>query len=259
LDDFRRTGIIHIVVLSGYNITIVAYAIGRLAAFLPPVVGFGLSSLAILGFAMMTGLGATIVRASVMAFLVLFANTIGRGMAITSALILAGFLMLVHNPKILLFDPSFQLSFLATVGLIYFAPPIARRLSFVTEKYQVREVFSATIATQIFVLPLLLYMMGEVSIVALPVNLLILITVPVTMLLGLLVATTGFLSTALSLPFAYAAYFFLSYDLAVVDLFAKIPFASLSISTFPLWIMLIVYALYFLVIVRRSRRIPASL
>jgi len=171
-------------------------------------------------------------------------------MAITNALLVAGFLMLVHNPKILIFDPSFQLSFLATVGLIYFAPPIAERISFITERYQIREVFSATIATQIFVLPLLLYMMGEMSIVALPVNLLILITIPLTMLLGFLVATIGLVSTLLSLPFAYAAYFLLSYDLAVVDLFASIPFSSITVGSFPVWLMLGVYGLYLFVMVK---------
>ena len=122
LDDFRRAGIIHIVVLSGYNITIVAEAIMRFFSFLPRIAGMWLGVISIVFFAVMTGAGATIVRASLMALLVILARATGRTHDITIALFLAGFLMLLHNPKILMFDPSFQLSFLATLGLIYGAP-----------------------------------------------------------------------------------------------------------------------------------------
>jgi len=253
LDDFRTTGIIHIVVLSGYNITVVAEAISRVTQFAPPLLRFALASLAIAGFAIMTGLGATIVRASIMAWLVLFAHTIGRASSITSLLFIAGFLMLLHNPKILIFDPSFQLSFLATLGLIYFSPLIERRITLIPKKYNLRGVFAATLATQIFVLPLLLYMMGEVSLVAVPVNLLILIFVPLTMLLGLLVAVSGLFGVALSLPFAYVAYLFLAYDLKVVELFAALPFASVTIPSFPVSWMLLVYLLYTFIIIKNFR------
>jgi len=59
LEDFRKTGIIHIVVLSGYNITIVADSIIKSLSFLPRVVGGGLAIFAITLFAIMTGAGAT--------------------------------------------------------------------------------------------------------------------------------------------------------------------------------------------------------
>ena len=78
LDDFRKTGVIHIVVLSGYNISIVAVAVARAATFAPKFLGATLSVFTILAFAIMTGSGATVVRASIMALLVLLARTTGR-------------------------------------------------------------------------------------------------------------------------------------------------------------------------------------
>jgi len=209
LDDFRTVGIVHIVVLSGYNVTIVAEALMRFFSFLPRVASMWVGASSIVLFAIMTGAGATIVRASIMALLVILARATGRTSEITRALFIAGFLMVLFNPKILIFDISFQLSFLATLGLILFPPLLEKYFHFMPTKFQLREFALATISTQIFVLPLLLYKMGQLSLVALPVNLLILIFVPLTMLFGFLTGMIGFLSIALSLPFAFITYGFL--------------------------------------------------
>jgi len=241
LDDFRTTGIIHIVVLSGYNITIVAEAIGRVASFLPRAVGLGLSVSAIVAFTLMVGAGATIVRAALMALLVLLARATGRLYEIRRALFIVGFFMILWNPKILVFDPSFQLSFMATVGLLYVAPIIERFLGFIPTKLQLREFATATVATQIFVLPLLLSMTGTLSVVSVFVNLLILPIVPLTMLFGFAAMLAGFTYHILSLPFAHVSYILLEYGLLVVDIFASFPLASLTISSFPSWGAVLMY------------------
>lgn len=249
-DDFRKTGIIHIVVLSGYNVTIVADAIMRFFSFLPHMFGITLGVISIIFFAILTGASATIVRASIMALLVILARATGRTYAVTRALFIAGFFMVLENPKIVMFDPSFQLSFLATLGLIYVVPLIERHFRLVPTKFQLREFATATVATQIFVLPLLLFMMGELSLVALPVNLLILIFIPVTMLFGFLTGVFGFISSTLAFPFALVSYLLLAYELKVVELFASLPFASVSIPYFPIWLMITVYILYGFIMMR---------
>lgn len=249
-EDFRKTGIIHIVVLSGYNVTIVAEAIMRFFSFLPHMFGLSIGAIAIVFFAIMTGGSATIVRASMMALLVLLARATGRTQTITRALFIAGFLMLLHNPKILVFDSSFQLSFTATLALVYLAPKIEKHFSLVPTKWQLREFAIATVATQIFVLPMILYKMGMLSLVALPVNLLILIFVPITMLFGFITGMLGFVSTILSFPFAFITNALLTYQLKVVDIFASLPFASIEINYFPIWIAVLVYIIYGVIIWR---------
>ncbi|MBI2618083.1 ComEC/Rec2 family competence protein [Candidatus Kaiserbacteria bacterium] len=255
-EDFRTTGIIHIVVLSGYNVTIVADAMMRALSFLPRTVGMSFGAVAIILFAVMTGASATIVRASIMALLVILARATGRTYDITRALFIAGFFMILHNPKILLHDTSFQLSFLATLGLIWLAPIIERRLHFIPGKFQFREVATATLSTQIFVLPLLLYKMGELSLVALPVNLLVLLTVPVTMFFGFLTGMLGFVSLVLALPFGFISYLFLSYQLRVVEFFAELPFASVHLNVFPLFLMLGLYGFYAIVLWKIHKNTP---
>ena len=220
----------------------------RFFSFLPHLAGISIGAIAIIFFAIMTGASATIVRASIMALLVLLARATGRTYAITRALFIAGFFMILHNPKILVFDSSFQLSFMATLGLIYLEPKIEQYFKLVPTKWQLREFATATVATQLFVLPLILYKMGDLSLVALPVNMLILAFVPLTMLFGFLTGVLGFVSTILSLPFAYVTYALLTYQLKVVELFASLPFASLHINHFPVWAMLFIYMVYALLL-----------
>ncbi|MBI2475786.1 MAG: ComEC family competence protein [Candidatus Taylorbacteria bacterium] len=250
LDDFRRAGVIHIVVLSGYNITIIAAFIERLFSRFRRNLRLILASTGIILFAVMVGASATVVRATVMALLVILARATGRPYDITRALLLAGFLMVLQNPKILVFDSSFQLSFMSTLALIYVSPMLEKYFTFVTEKFSLRSVAVATLATQIFVLPMLLYKMGELSLVALPVNLLILSAIPATMLFGFLAGAVGFLSTALALPFALVAYGLLSYELQVVAFFSHLPFASVAVKDFPLWFVVFLYLFYFVIFLR---------
>ena len=252
-EDFRKTGIIHIVVLSGYNVTIVAEAFMRVFSFLPAFASLSLGAFSIILFAILTGASATIVRASIMALLVLLARATGRTSEMTHALFLAGFFMVLHNPMIVLYDPSFQLSFLATIGLIYVAPRIEKYFHLMPTKFQLREFAVATVSTQLFVLPLLLYMMGEISLVALPVNILVLAFIPVTMLFGFLTGVSGFMSSVFAFPFAVVSYVLLSYELFIVDMFARFPFASISVPHFSLWVMILLYSLFgYLLVIKKA-------
>ncbi len=249
LESFRKTGIIHIVVLSGYNITLVADVVIKMLGVFPFYFGISFGILGIFLFALMTGASATVVRASIMAGIVLFAKATGRIYHITIALLVAGFFMVLHNPKILRFDSSFQLSFLATLALIYVSPHVEKKMTFIPKKFHLREITTATISTQIFVMPFLLYKMGLFSAVSLPVNLLVLIFVPLTMIFGFLAGIAGFISQILSIPFAWVGYTLTAYELRVVDLFSKLPFAAFNISI-PFWMMIFIYAGYIIMLLK---------
>ena len=110
-EKFRTTGVAHIVALSGYNITIVAETIMLFLSFLPQYLAIGGGVTGVILFAIMTGASATVLRASIMALLALTARATGRIYTVSWALFLAGFFMVLQNPKILRFDTPFQLSF----------------------------------------------------------------------------------------------------------------------------------------------------
>lgn len=247
-EKFRTTGVAHIVALSGYNITIVAETIMLFFSFLPQYLAISGGVIGVILFAIMTGASATVLRASIMALLALTARATGRIYTVSWALFLAGFFMVLQNPKILRFDTSFQLSFLATLGLIYISPVVKNKISFITDKFNLREIFSATISAQIAVLPLLVYKTGLFSVVGLPVNFLILPFIPLTMFFGFAVGTTGMFSALLSAPFAWASYALLQYELFIVDIFAKLPFSAINISGFSEIFLILSYTAIFFVV-----------
>lgn len=239
---FRKTGIMHIVVLSGYNIMLVIVFVMYVLSYLLPFkarIWFGLC--AIILFALMVGLSATVVRASIMAALILIAKQIGRTYAVVRALMVTGVVMVLLNPYLLGFDVGFQLSFIATLGLILLSPLIERHVQFMPTTIGLRDFLTATLATQIFVTPILLYQIGEFSVVSVLVNMLVLPMVPIAMLLTFATGMVGFASTTVSLPFGYLAHLSLSYILLVAEFFAQLPFASFIVPAFPFVFVVLIY------------------
>ncbi len=241
---FRETGIMHIVVLSGYNVMlVVTFFMYVLAYVLPYRVRLVTGVLGIIGFALLVGLSATVVRACVMASLLLLMRFGGMTHNILRALFVAGMAMLIANPLLLVYDVGFQLSFLATFALIVLAPYVERWFQVVPTFIGIREFLVATVTTQLFVTPLIMYHIGEVSLVAVLVNVLVLPMVAVAMLLTFMTGIVAFVSTTIALPLAYLAHLSLSYILFVATTFARLPFASIIIPPYSIGYLFLLYVL----------------
>jgi competence protein ComEC len=228
-EKFRVVGLIHIVVLSGYNVTIIADAIFRALGFLPRMFSASLGIFSVIIFTIMVGSGATVVRSAVMTIIAVIGRISYQNYDVNRALFLAGAIMVFHNPSILLHDPSFQLSFLATIGLINISGALKKIIKFIPEKFELREITSATLSTQIAVLPLLTKMTGEVSVVSPVVNIITLQVIPITMLLGFVGGLATFLNETIGLVISFIPYLFLSYILWVVEFFANFPITTIKL------------------------------
>ncbi len=254
LDDFRKVGLIHIVVLSGYNITIIAVGVfWSLSFFGKRNLSFILSVIFILLFATMVGWGATVIRAVVMALISILALFLGRPSDALRWLFIAGLLMLLWNPLILFYDPSFQLSFMATLGLILFSPFIENFISssklskFITAKFKLREIISSTLAVQFFVLPLLIKMSGFVSLISFFINPIILPLVPWAMAFGALTGAVGlipFVGKILSWPFGIISYFISQIIISLTEFSSHLPLATLQTGSISLWAIFLWYVGY---------------
>ncbi|MFH1626736.1 MAG: ComEC/Rec2 family competence protein [bacterium] len=240
-ENFRKAGLSHIVALSGYNITIVANAIMKIFSFFPYNIKFTFGIFGIILFVIMTGASSTAVRAGVMALIIILASITYRNYQAGRALFIAGFLMVIINPKILVFDISFQLSFLATIAIIYISPILKNKFNFITEKFGLREIVSTTISVQILVLPLILYKMNLLSFVALPTNILIIGLLPAIMFFGFITGMLGFFYLPLSLLFSWISWLLLAYIIKVAEFFANLPFSSINISWFSFSMMIFYY------------------
>ena len=258
LERFRTTGIIHIVVLSGYNMTIVAEWLVVVFRFLGFYGSLFSGAVGIILFALMTGGGATVLRAAIMAILVLISKATGRTYDMGRALLLAASLMVLENPSILLFDPSFQLSFLAALGLIFISPILERRILFCKNFPIFREVLISTLATQILVLPLLLYQTGMISLVSLPANLVVLPLIPITMFLGFIAGLIALVVPSISFIFGLPACTLLAWILFVAKNASLIPFAAVSVGSISPYVVVILYVLI-IVFVRNEKQVADSI
>lgn len=238
------SGLIHVVVLSGYNISIVAELVLRLfGAVLPRRGALLLGGVAIIAFAMMAGAGAATVRATLMGVIAVVARYLRRPAAAMRALAIAAGAMALWNPLVLVYDPGFVLSVLATFGLIALSPSVESRLRHIPawKYFDLRAVAASTISVQLFILPALLYYMGVLSFVSVPANLLALPVVPAAMLLGFAAGLLGLIAPVLALVPALVADLLLRWMLGVAETAASLPFAAAEVVAFPWWVAALAY------------------
>ena len=253
-DDFARTGTSHILAISGYNITIVATIVSSffLLFFRRPA-AFWFSLIGITLFTILTGAQASVVRAAIMGSLVLLAYREGRLTNPRNAIALVGAAMVFINPVVLRYDIGFQLSFAATLGLVYVAPVIEKYFSKLPKLFDLRETLIMTISAQIFVLPLLLYYFKSLSLISLPANIIVLPTIPLAMILGFMAGITGMIMPFLGQLVGYFAWLLTSIELGIIIFFAKPSWAAVSVG-FTWHMIVIAYAIMISGLVRLSRK-----
>lgn len=235
-DLFSRTGVTHIVAISGFNISIIATILINLCIYacVPRQKAFWLVSFGIVGFVIFTGASASVVRAGIMGIITLLATYVGRVSRIGNVLLLAAVTMTLQNPLVLMFDAGFQLSFVSTLGLVYLSPFLKRYEKYFPAFLGIRENVISTAAAIIATLPLILYQFGRLSIVAPVVNVLILWTIPWLMLLGV-AAVISYLAVPLfGQIIAWLAWVGMEYVISIVTWFAGLSFAAVDISV-PVW------------------------
>jgi competence protein ComEC len=201
-DDFRRSGLAHLLAVSGQNVMLLAV----LALPLLSVAGLGVRGrLAGVGalvalYVPLAGAGPSLQRAGVMAGAGLAAAALGRPASRWYALLLAAAATLAVNPRVA-GDPGWQLSFAAVGGIAALAPGLARALRALP--HVLAEGIAITVAAALTTAPLLAFHFGAAQLVALPANLLALAAVAPVMWLGMLQAALGALGDA-ALPAAWA-------------------------------------------------------
>lgn len=242
-EDFIRSGLIHVVVLSGYNIAIVIRAMIYMFGFLGRRWSSVFAASAVLLFVILSGGNPPVVRAALMAGIVLIGALSYTPVIQNRALFGAALFMTLWNPLYLTSDASFALSFLATFAIVNLAKNFEPRLKFASEKLQMRKILSETLSTQIFVLPYLLYQIGRLSIIAPISNLVILPFIPTIMLLCFIVGVLAFIPFV-ALPLAGLLFVLAWLVIALAHFFASLPFASFNISI-SLWMMVLMYIAYF--------------
>ncbi len=246
-------GLVHIVAVSGYNLTILVRAAGRLKLG-SKYQKLLLSLILISVFILMTGFSASIVRAAIISTLSLWAWYYGRKIRPILILMFTAALTALINPFYIWGDPGWYLSFLAFFGVLIIAPLVAAKL-FNREPKLIVSVALETLAAEVMTLPLIMALFGQLSLVGLLTNVLVVPLIPFAMLLSVIAAAAGMWLAPAAGWFAWPANLLLTYILDIVRLFAKVPsvFLHRSISMVG---MLYFYGLVLIVIalIHRQRR-----
>lgn len=230
----RTAGLTHIVVASGYNLTILVRFIKRLLERRSRFLTVFLSSLLILGFIMITGLSPSMSRAGLVAGLALAAWYVGRKFHPTTLLVFAAAVTGLANPSYVWGNLGWQLSFAAFAGVMLLAP--LGQVYFFGDKKPgwLRQVLGETISAQILTAPLLLYSFGYISNVAVIANALVLPLVPLAMVLTFVTGLTGYISGAFAIVFGLPAQWLLDYMIGVAMYTASLSWSITEIDL-PLW------------------------
>jgi competence protein ComEC len=243
-EAFAAAGLTHVVAISGWNIAIV---VGLVTAALRPLerrpggrwTTTLIAAMAVTAYVLLTGASPSVVRAALMAAAMVVARMSGSRAHAASALGLAALIMLLAAPSVL-WDVGFQLSLLATAGLIWFGASIERRLRHWPG--WIREPVALTLAAQLTTLPVILVNFERLSLVAPIANVLVVPIVPFAMLGAAVASVAGVVDGALPVPLVGEAATWLAGGVAWIVLasmialgtaVASVPFATLEVAVPP--------------------------
>jgi competence protein ComEC len=267
-DAFREVGLMHIVAISGSNISLVIYMISFLLVFLPFKRRMIVASAAVLIFVCLVGASAAVVRAGFMGVLGLFGLYFGKKSQAIFALLWSAIFMVALNPLVILYDSGFQLSFSATLGLLCFVPILDKAVSKVCHSQGgaghhqdcaggeskisfVREALLMTVAAQIATFPVTTFSFNTFSLIAPIANVLAAPLIPFAMLFS------G-LSIIFGKPLAAVATFYLKLIEWIALSLSKIPYVSLPVTVGPIGFILLEIALIsFLLVFYKSKLVRA--
>lgn len=241
-DLFRTTGVLHVLVLSGENITLLSIFLSMILRAVPFKVRSFLISFSIILIVLISGTGVAAVRAGIMGGIALTAGLVRRSYIPLRALTLSVLFFFFISPETIFTDPGFHLSVLATIFMVIVLPKIETLFHFLPERFNVRELGMLAVCVPIFMLPYTMYFSGLFPTAAACANILLAIATPFFMLAGASVLAVSWLVPVAQL-FGMLTSFVGRPVLRILEALNTLP----QLNTPPLawWGVLGIYAMFF--------------
>ena len=251
----RRSGVAHMMAVSGLHVGLLA---ALLFLFFKRA-GLGgwpaclLLMLVLFAYTYLTGLKPSTLRAFIMIAMGVLALSLGRRKDLPTTVALAGLLTLIYNP-LLLFNVGMQLSYGATLSILLFTNSLQQMVgllfarlpaSFIPSSWMdnLAGLAAVTIAAQIGILPLIAFYFKEISLVALPANILILPVMALLLGIGLVCAVSGLFIPLAASFLTLAAYPLLAYIIVLTGCFGSLDFATIYVFPPRFWEIIVYYSL----------------
>jgi competence protein ComEC len=230
--NFNLTGLTHIIAISGYNISLIIVLISGLFKNFSRNTKIPIIIAIIIVFTLFVGASAAVVRASIMGIIAVIALWFGRQSQVINALLISAFVMVLINPFTLIYDAGFQLSFLATLGLILTGNYLEKVFRFLPDHFGLREAFAMTFSAQIFALPVIMINFKRLSLISPVANVMVVPFIPFAMLFGFISVMMSYLSFDFGFILMLPAWLCLKYIIKITEILANLPFASFEAQWF---------------------------
>lgn len=244
-DDFIQAGLAHTMAASGFHVSLLLGMVLWLTRRLSPQQQGWIGGGVLLGYASLTGFQPSVCRAVLMGLAVLLATAAERKIRPLAALLGIATLLLMMQPS-WIGDLGFQLSFLATVGLVVMVPGLVKRLDWLP--VGIATAIAVPITAMIWTLPILLRMMGTILPYSVFLSLLTTPFIGLFSLSGMGLGAIALISPALGSLGASLLYWPLQGLMAVVRWCNGLPGQSIALGSIALWQLVLIYGLYALVI-----------
>lgn len=229
-DDLVTVGLIHIVAVSGYNLTVIIVMVRRLFRRRSRFQSLVFSQLLIMSFLLITGFSPSIVRAAIVSSLSLIAWYYGRVFKPLVLLLFVAALTAGWNPLYLWSNIGWYLSFTAFFGVLILGPLLSERyIPHYLREAVLPAVLCETIAAQVCTLPIILFTFGRLSLISIVANVLVVPLTPLAMLLSLLSGLGGMINFLFSGVVVWPTKLVLTYMLHMASLLARLPYASIEV------------------------------
>ncbi len=260
-ESFSRSGLSHIIAISGLHITLLASLFLSFLLFLgiSRRQAFYFNILFLVFYLMLIGAPASACRASIMGFLSFLSVYLGRSGNISNALFLVGLILLLINPLLIFADVGFQLSFLAVLGIIYFHPIIKEFLiNKIFKRFLIREnildIISITISVQLISAPILISNFNQISLIAPLSNLLVLWTIPIIISFSIVAIMIFFVSPILSQIVFFLVEIILKYIIFINNMVNEIPGSFVSVGGLTIFWLIIYYLFLGYIFILKKQR-----
>lgn len=253
-ESFKKAGVYHILALSGFNVGLIALFIYTILSMLriPQKLIYATTIICLITYALIVGLSPSVVRATIMCILFLFARLLNREASLLNILSASCLIILAWNPLSLM-DIGFELTFMATIFIIFISPIIESNLSFLPLWFS--RLISISASAQLGVIPLLIYYFNQLSVIAIISNIFIVPLTTIITYIGMISLILSHLNQWMASIFFQTTWLLIILLRWFIDFFASLSFSTINPAACPLWVVLLFYfsILFFVLFYKKSR------
>ena len=254
-DEFIQAGLAHILAASGFHVSLLLGVILLVTRRLSPHQQLWIGMGVLMGYASLTGLQPSVCRAVLMGVAVLVASATDRSVRPLGALLGIATVLLLVEPA-WIWDLGFQLSFLATVGLVVMVPSLVKRMDALP--VSVATAIAVPIAAMIWTLPILLRMMGTILPYSVILGVLLTPVIGLISLAGMVTGAIALVSPILGSALVSLLYWPLHCLITVVEACNRLPGQSLALGSISVGQLVAIYGLYIMMVWTGKGASPTS-